>query len=1138
MTAQQDAAADPAASVFVSASAGTGKTHVLTNRVLRLLLSGAQPERILCLTYTKAAAAEMANRIQDRLAGWAVEPDERLFAALRQLTGEPPEVEVMIRARRLFALVLDAPGGLRIQTIHAFCQSLLGRFPVEVGLPPGFIALDDRAAALLLAEATGEVLVSPAADLRAAVGQLSAVASDQMFDELVQDFVAGRMRLPDDLGPASMARYLGDLARLLGCAPGDMRSRAELIAGFAAARRAGPERLRAAAQILAGGAKTDQAAADALLACCAAFDYTTYAAIFLTDKGQKRQNPITRKLGEKHPDIRAWMEAEAEELLALEIAALRAETHHVSRALLVLGTAILDRYHRAKALRRAIDYDDMVLKARDLLTGGTAAAWVLYKLDGGLDHLLIDEAQDTSPAQWQLVRALTDEFFALEGQGGRHRTVFAVGDLKQSIYSFQGAAPEVFGRERRRVGEAAVTAGKLFRPVELGLSFRSAPMVLGLVDAVFARGSARDGVVEGERLEHKAFRSGAAGRIELWPVEGAETVEEGEAWDPGETASRGRSAQAVLAERIARRIADLLASGEMLPARGRRLAPGDIMVLMRRRTPFVDALTRACKALGVPVAGSDRMKLAEQLGVRDLIAMGRFALLPDDDLTLAAVLKGPFIGLSEEALFDLAHGRGEKQGLWHHLGQVPDRPDFAAAHQALSAVLARADYVTPFTFFSRLLDEGGGRRRLIGRLGLEAIEPVEEFLALALRHEAESPPSLEGFLHAVETGETELKRDLDRGRDEIRILTVHASKGLEAPVVILPDTTTLPSRLESLLWSADGLPVWPVAGAGAVPEVAAIRETMREGALREYRRLLYVALTRAEDRLIVCGWTGGRRKDQPYEDGSWYDLVAAAFPGDAVEEEIAPGFVIRVKADPPGAVAAERGRHAAPAAQALPLPEWAGRPAPVELRPSDPLSPSRQADADLGVASPIALGGAARFLRGRLVHRMLELLPDLDPGRRPGAAARFLALRAEDLTAEEQAALAAETLAVLEDPGFAAVFGPGSRPEVPIAAVIGRESVVGQIDRLAVLADRVLIVDFKTDRPSPRDWRAVAPGYLRQLALYRAVIGQLYPHLPVEAALLWTETPHLMPIPGDALDASLAGLPGVKATIDGPDTAS
>ncbi|TDP40438.1 double-strand break repair helicase AddA [Zavarzinia compransoris] len=1139
MTRQQDAAADPAASVWVSASAGTGKTHVLTNRVLRLLLAGALPERILCLTYTKAAAAEMANRIQDRLAAWAVEPEERLFAALRQLTGNPPGPALMVRARRLFALVLDAPGGLRIQTIHAFCQSLLGRFPVEVGLPPGFIALDDRAAALLLAEATGEVLLAPDDGLRRAVGQLSALASDTMFDDLVQAFVGGRMRLPEDLGPASLPRYLGDLARLLGCAPAAEGGRTAIVAAFADARTAAPGPLRRAAAALAAGSPTDRKAAEVLLACCDDFDYTAYAGVFLKADGEPRQNPITKKLAAVHADVAAWMATEAAALQALEIAAARAETHLVSRALLVLGAAILERYHRAKAARRAIDYDDMVLKARDLLTGGTAAAWVLYKLDGGLDHLLIDEAQDTSPAQWQLVSALTDEFFALEGQGGRHRTVFAVGDLKQSIYSFQGAAPEVFGRERRRVGTAAATAGKVFRPVELDLSFRSAPMVLRLVDAVFAQKLARDGVVEGGALEHKAYREAAAGRIELWPVETGETVEEAEAWAPAQTASRGRSAQAVLAERIARRIAALLAAGDVLPARGRRLRPGDIMVLVRRRTAFVDALTRACKALGVPVAGSDRMMLADQLGVRDLIAMGRFALLPDDDLTLAAVLKGPFVGLAEEALFDLAHPRPERQSLWRALVErAASRPDFAAAQAALAAVLARADYVTPFAFFARLLDEGGGRRRLIGRLGAEAIEPVEEFLSHALRHEAEAIPSLEAFLHAVETGGTELKRDLDRGRDEVRILTVHASKGLEAPVVILPDTTTLPSRLETLLWSGAGLPVWPVAGAGIVPEVAAIRDRMCEEALREYRRLLYVALTRAEDRLVVCGWAGGRRAGQPYEDGSWYDLIAAAFPADAVEEEVAPGIAIRACEDPPGPAVAERGHQAAAAASPLALPDWAGRAAPVELRPSDPLSPSRQADADLGVASPIALGGAARFLRGRLVHRLLELLPDLAPERRAGAAARFLALRADDLAAEERAALAAETLGVLDDPAFSAVFAPGSRPEVPIAAVIGRESVVGQIDRLAVLPDRVLIVDFKTDRPSPQDWRAVAPGYIRQLALYRAAVGQLFPGRSIEAALLWTETPHLMPVPADALDASLAGLTGAQAAIDGPGPAS
>lgn len=1137
MTAQQDAAADPAASVWVSASAGTGKTHVLTNRVLRLLLDGAAPERILCLTYTKAAAAEMANRLQNELAAWTVEPEKRLSETLRRLTGDIPEVETLAGARRLFARVLDAPGGLRIQTIHAFCQSLLGRFPVEVGLPPGFSALDDESAGVLLAEATASVLASPDQDLQAAVARLSALASDDHFDGLVQSFVGARMRLPEDLGAATLDRHLADLARLLGRKPDATGGREAAVAGFVTARLGDMAPVHAAVAVLRGGTKTDIKMADRLAACCEAFDYETYASVFLTGDGVPRVDPITKKWGAAHPDILNWMHGEALELVAVEEAAMRAEVHQASRALMIVGTAIIDRYHRAKALRRAIDYDDMVSKARDLLTRGAAAEWVLFKLDGGIDHLLIDEAQDTSPAQWQLVRALTGEFFAGAGAAPRHRTLFAVGDVKQSIYSFQGAAPEVFGEERRRVDAAARAADKTFRAVGLDLSFRSAPLVLSLVDAVFARDPARPGVVEGEVLEHKAFRKNAGGDIELWPIEKGETVDEPDGWTPVSEARRGRSAQTVLAERIAARIAGWLAAGERLPARGRALRPGDIMVLVRRRTAFVDALTRACKAMGVPVAGSDRMRLAEQLGVRDLIAMGRFALLPDDDLTLATVLKGPFIGLDEDALFDLAHNRPEGGRLWRALvARAAERPDFAAAHGVLAEVLARADYVTPFAFFTTLLDEGGGRRRLIGRLGREAIEPVEEFLAHALRHEAEEAPSLEAFLHGVESGETELKRDLDRGRDEVRILTVHASKGLEAPVVILPDTTALPKPSESLLWSEGGLPVWALKGAMAVPEVARVRDAMREAALREYRRLLYVALTRAEDRLVIAGWAG--RNPRGYDDGSWYDLIAAAFPPQAGQEEIQPGFTARRLHQAPRETAAERRHLAAAGPIALPLPDWALRPAPVERRPSDPLSPSRAADADLGVASPLLLAGTERFLRGRLVHRLLELLPDLDPARRPAAAARFLETRAPDLDAGQRDALAAETLAVLDHPAFAPVFGPGSRPEVPVAALIGAETVVGQIDRLVVLPDRVLIVDFKTDRPSPADWRAVAPGYIRQLALYRAVVAHLFPAMPIEAALLWTETPRLMPIPGDALDASLAGLTGVTATVDAADGSS
>lgn len=1135
MTPDQARASHPAASAWVSASAGTGKTHVLTNRVLRLLLAGVAPERILCLTYTKAAAAEMANRIQSRLAAWAVDGEDQLAASIDDLEGAWPDEARLAGARRLFARVLDAPGGLKIQTIHAFCQSLLGRFPVEAGLPPRFTALDDLTAAELLAEAQLQVLSAPAhAD---ALGRLSGLAGEDRVAALVGAVIAKRARLPDGFATAG-GREAADRAvrDSLGFGTERLEEPAMLARHFRAARRRHPQALKAAAQALAQGGVRDQAAAQALAGLFEIDDPVAavdrYRQAFCTAEGGLRASLASKAVAAAQPTLVAWMTGEAAALDDLAEAMARAAVALASGALIALAGAVLGRYERLKALRRAVDYDDMILKSLALLTRGGSAAWVLYKLDGGIDHLLIDEAQDTSPAQWQVVEALTQEFFAGAGAVGRPRTIFAVGDPKQSIYSFQGADPAAFVAGRHRFGQAAAAAEQRFEAVDLALSFRSVPAVLALVDRVFADPLAGDGVAGKTPLRHQAHRLGAAGTVEFWPLEEGEAAAAMDGWTPQVSARRGRSAQTALAARLAAQIASWVGNA-VLPARGRTVRAGDIMVLVRRRTPFIGALVSALKAAGITVSGSDRMAVAEQLAVKDLLALGRFALLPADDLTLAIVLKGPFIGFDDGALFALAASRPRGQPLWRALAARRDeRPAFHAAWSWLAALLERVDYVTPFGFFNQAL-QGGGRSRLLGRLGPEAAEPIDEFLSLALRHQAEQAPSLQAFLHRVEHGELVLKRDLEKSRDEVRILTVHAAKGLEAPIVVLPDTTQLPGEHDPLLWLPQGVPLWPVAAANEVGPVAALRQAANAAAQQEYRRLLYVALTRAEDRLIVCGWRTAKAAEG-FAPGSWYDLVARAMPAACPAVELEPGFAVRRWSEAQDAPIAERPRDLVGGIVPEPLPVWAGRPAPAEPQPSRPLSPSRAQDADLPALSPLGEGTGRRFLRGRLVHRLLELLPERPAGERALAARRFLAQPAHGLDAAMAEALAAEVLAILDHPDFAPVFGPGSRAEVPLTAELAGEVILGQLDRLVVLDDRVLIVDYKTDRPSPASVAAVAPGYLRQLALYRAAVAPMFPRRAVEAALLWTETARLMPIPGDLLDAALAAILGSRAPASGP----
>ena len=1164
-TALQRQAADPEASVWVSASAGSGKTKVLVDRVLSLLLRGSAPGRILCLTFTKAAAAEMANRLSGELARWVTAEEGALRLRLEALLGGPVDDALLSRARALFARVLDTPGGIKIQTIHAFCQALLARFPLEAGVAPNARVLDEHEASDLLETARVEVLAEALAGqgrLSAEIAVLTAHLQEDRFTEVMQQLIRERSRLADlKAARGNIDRLVADVFALLRVDPSE--SVDDLTAKACAEGAFNRKALQHAVEICAQGtAKSDQPKGTKLAAWLAGdvaariAGMDDYKRLFLKADGQPFVDQLTKKLAAANPDAVESLCREAERLLALSERCNALVVARATQALLVLGDAILAAYQRHKEARVLLDYDDLIHYAARLLASRGGVSWVLFKLDGGLDHLLVDEAQDTSPEQWRIVERLTADFFsgesAHEDRAATPRTVFAVGDPKQSIYSFQGANPAEFQRLRDLFRERAQRARHRWRPVSLAVSFRSTEAVLSCVDAVFAAEAARDGVLFGEAaIEHRARRVGEAGRVEIWPPAPPAEAGDDEPWALPLPGRSDLPAPLRLARLVARRIWHWTmnpAAAEdpdcRLAARGRRMRPGDVMVLVRRRNAFLAALVRELKTLGVPVAGVDRMRLTEQLAVMDLIALGRVLLLPEDDLSLACVLKGPLIGLDEDRLFALAHGRGRKS-LWQRLGEEAERnPACAEARRFLEALAARADYVAPFELYSALLGAGRGREKLLARLGPDAADPLDEFLSLALAYERETAPSLEGFLHWLEAGEIEIKRDLEQEHGAVRLMTVHGAKGLEAPVVILPDTLQLPNAPDGLLWVDDGkaetsrkppLAVWPVKSDYDLPVLGAARAARRLAQEQEYRRLLYVALTRAEDRLYLCGWLTRKKPSA----GNWYALAEAALGtladgGEAAAVDFdftaelgadgwtGPGW--RLERAQQAALAPEKPRPQRAAAQAeTPLPDWARRPAPPEPAPPQPFAPSRPAESEPPSRSPLGPDLGRRFRRGLLIHRLLQSLPALEPSRRAAAGRAFLQSPLHDLSAPQQDEILAEALRVLEAPELAPLFGPGSRAEVPLAGLVetaaGPQVIAGQVDRLMVDSEAVWLVDYKSQRPAPETAEAVPGLYLRQMAAYRALLAGIYPGRPIRAFLLWTDGPRLMQLS----DALLAG---------------
>jgi ATP-dependent helicase/nuclease subunit A len=1155
---EQRRAAMPDRSAWVEANAGTGKTKVLTDRVTRLLLDRVRPERILCLTFTKAAAAEMRNRLAIQLGRWTMADDAGLDEAIEKLIGRKPEPEERIVARRLFARVLDAPGGINILTIHAFCQALLKRFPLEAGVAPGFDVLDEAEAQTLLRHAQDEqmeALASHAApqDLVDALASVAGRISIAEYAELMGKLLSERAWLLSRIGnEAGLRSVRARLADAMGCSPDDTAGRLKSDACLETALDAAS--LRAAVEALRRGGKKDVERAGVIADWLAAGDRRPgllegYGRAFFTAKGEILSRLATKAAIQAMPGIEDVLRTEAERVATVLDRINGAALVERTIALLRLGLDIAGRYAKAKRRRAALDYDDLIVATRRLLESADSASWVLYKLDGGLDHVLVDEAQDTNPDQWEVIRRLTEEFFVGQGAVERSRTVFVVGDTKQSIFGFQRADPRKLEEMRKQFAEHIRLAEQVFEQVDLTVSFRSTPAVLDAVDWVFEQPDTANGVAEPGNVYHLPSRKNEPGHVELWPLVSAPK----EKPDTSEPAGSAGSAQGSLLpphQRLARLIAvhaKSLIGRERRARDGGLLHAGHFMVLVRRRNEFVKALVRELKREGVDVAGVDRLNLGEELAIQDLLAMARFALLPQDDLNLAALLKSPLIGLGEDELFTLAWNRPGP--LWRALRERSDELAYAAAYRRLSEWLRRADYVAPFDFFATALGPEGDRARLLERLGHEAADPIDELLSRALQYQQSEGPSLQGFLRWFETGGGEIKRDLDQNRRrEVRILTVHASKGLQAPIVYLPDTTRVPRDTDRLLTGGNGeTRLWVPRADDANDAARQWRGESRERALQEQNRLLYVAMTRAEDRLYVGGWVGARNPDR----GCWYERIEAGLRASSEAEVSADSLQPRGIAVPrsfdfttllpvdgwtgdgfeltnSGTIAVSEQAELDLGAVAS-LPDWVREAAPDEPDPPAPLAPSQplpdEALAGPRAFSPLASGDPRRWKRGQLLHELLRHLPGLPPADRSDAARRFLAQPAHGLDDQEVDDWTNEALAVTETPAHAALFAESSRAEVPLIGTVrtkrGTFTVSGQVDRLAVSEHEVLIVDYKTNRSPPQSADGVPLAYRRQLALYRALLVEIYPGRTVRAFLLWTAAPLLMEIDAETLDESM-----------------
>jgi ATP-dependent helicase/nuclease subunit A len=1155
-------AAEPEENVWLSASAGTGKTQVLSARVLRLLLRpDVEPSQILCLTFTKAGAAEMANRINAVLARWVRLDAGTLGKELKYLGADfsPATLE---RARSLFASVLDCPGGgLRIDTIHAFAQYLIGNFPEEAGLAPGTRVLDDRSRELLAREVLTDMVEEAEAthDVRVLDGLTQFITRKDpgaLHKWLMR--AAGAQELWE--GPGSWQSPMEARVRQTLGIPADADESwaseplhpdlfpdDHLIAMIPPLEAWGTATADKCLVFMREWLELDL---PARLGAVAGFRGT-----LLKADGTPTLN--LKKPRETDPDFADNQELIADALRGYEERRTLLACAEIVTSALEIGRAFAVRWEARKAREGWLDFADLIRKAAALLGQSDAADWIRYKLDRHFDHILIDEAQDTNQSQWDIVEALIDDFFTGEGaRGDKLRTIFTVGDYKQAIFGFQGTSPENFARAKQRIHariEAArqgIRASRTNRrepgwqDLDLGRSFRTANIVLGFVNRMIELLGFGEFGLDKPPAEHVGAER--PGLVTLWPPvfvraeagTGEEDEEESERdWLPRN--------DTLLAGQIAEQVQRWLSDEPFVLEKGtrRHAQAGDIMVLVRQRKELAAQIVAKLHARGVPVAGIDRLRLGAPLAVKDVLAALRFAAQPQDDLSLAGLLASPLVGWTQDDI--LAHvPRAEKQRLWDHLKRE-DAPAFVAATaERLRDLLRRADYQTPQALIAWLLTgPWQGRAKLVERLGGEANDPLDELINAAFAYEAEHWPSLAGFLTWFDAGTGDLKRDSDSASGQVRVMTVHGSKGLQAPIVILADATGAPGEPGDLTLEDDpfglgperrrDVPLPPLNKDEKAGRVSEAEEAASLAAMQEHWRLLYVALTRAEEALFIGGALNKNeaKKGVPHED-SWHARLAPLFEGEELDD---PVWVRRKEWGHRAEPLVPDDSAGAGDAGSPELPRWMLTAIGPEPRPPRPLAPSAAGE-EAGAEPPLppeAARHAAR--RGSLIHKLLERLPDVPAEARAEAARRWLTRQAGDLGEALREEMLGAALGVLDHPGFAAIFSDAALAEVPLAATVDGVVVAGTADRLLIEHNRITVVDFKTTRRPPANLAEVPRATLRQMAAYVAALEAIHPGREVRAGVLYTHAPVLFELDPSVLAGHKRALQTAQQSLPLPD---
>ncbi|NEV49657.1 DNA helicase UvrD [Wolbachia pipientis] len=1071
-------AINPNFSVWVNASAGTGKTKILIDRVLRLLLENKR--NILCLTFTNAAANEMENRVHSILSKWAICSESVLIADLEQLDFFPmypylssqcstrENKDYLTRTRRLFSELENL--GLTIQTIHAFCYKLISNFPIEAGIAPNCTLNECKELHSIIFNKVlhNETvqddinLIATEIDENKLRDLLYTLCIKRSISENDSEYIKDKLSAPDEIH--------------------DLQSETT-------------EHIKRLAEILSEGSKRDQSYSEIL--------YSTVIPVLDTGIQKKRTSvSYSDDTGMERKDTRiedlakVFLKSESHEKKSISSIATKStlekfrdaeqiiesvqnvvfthikdmNSYQIFRrtsSLLGIFKVYVDLYSSEKSKNALLDYNDIIGLAKNLLSNPNYKDWILFNLDQKIDHILVDEAQDNSISQWKIITNLCDEFFAGNDE---KRTLFVVGDVKQSIYRFQGANPHLFNYMQQYFHTK--TGGRDWISCQLEKSFRSTPEVLMLVDRIFNNFRAEISFNDNE-IKHVPHRENDQGYIEIWPALPKCKEKEQRALQIHLTCKEGYTiADRLLAQAIAHKIHNWLNEGRILVAKDRHIEPRDIVILVRQRNVLVDYIISELKKANVPVVGRDYFRIMDYIAVQDLIALAEFLLLQANNLALANALKSPLFNFTEDDLFNIAYNRKE-QSLWERLQDY-----HGVIYSELNYLINLSRIESPLTLFTHILRTG--KKKFAARLGLECFEVLDEFMNLVLQFEN---PSLQAFVQWIKENNPEIKNDMQSECNAVRIMTIHKSKGLQAPIVFLVDTNTVPRNSKSIIFDGTEVPFWCGKNNNAYCDQVKREKKLED--YNEYLRLLYVALTRAEDELYILS-------KEPVQKGSWYDLITQyGEPYEKKQAYLQPIFkekveVLCVNANYPY-IYKKRDYFDVPV---------------ISLPPN--LSMSFQC-LTLGSSEkegaewiPVSSTGMTDgYTRGLIIHSILQYMPKIEKEGRKNWVRKYL----DNInTSEDKDEIYSKILAFNEKYGY--LFDLGGKSEITLSGIINGEPVLVRLDMLCITQDKAIIIDYKSHRNVSV---SLLNEIKKQMLTYKTLVQEIYPNKQVECMVIWVE---------------------------------